>query len=364
MSASTESHRGTRLLITAAAFVVVIAGLKAGASLIIPVIVALFLSLLCVPPMRRLRALGIPEWLALVIVIVVATLVVVLVSAVVGRSLQQFESSLPYYRDRLDAIARDALTWASSRGIDVNPEELASKINAGAVMQLVADTTIGLLGVLSNVFLVILTMIFMLLEANGFADKLRRALGDPEADLSSFEMISTRVNKYLAIKAWVSLGTGACVTALTAALGVDFPVLWGLIALLFNFVPNIGSIIAAAPACLLALIQFGAGKALLVGAGYLVINLVIGNAVEPKLMGRRLGLSTLVVFLSLVFWGWVWGPVGMLLSVPLTVILKIALEHGDDFRWLSVLLGPADEEIPPAPVTTQVAAPSTDAPGS
>ena len=124
-------------------------------------------------------------------------------------------------------------------------------------------------------------------------------------------------------------------------LGVDHAQLWGVMAFLLNFVPNIGSIIAAVPAVLLALVQLGMGTALFVAAGYLVVNIVIGSVLEPRFMGRGLGLSTLVVFLSLVFWGWVLGPVGMLLSVPLTITVKLALDSSKDTRWLGILLGPA-----------------------
>jgi len=148
------------------------------------------------------------------------------------------------------------------------------------------------------------------------------------------------VNRYLIIKTAVSIATGAAVTLWLTILGVDYPILWGVVAFLFNFVPNIGSIIAAVPALLLALVQLGPEAVLYTGAGYVVINLVVGNAVEPRFMGRGVGLSTLVVFVSLVFWGWTLGLVGMLLSVPLTMIVKIALESKDETRWIAVLLGP------------------------
>ena len=115
--------------------------------------------------------------------------------------------------------------------------------------------------------------------------------------------------------------------------------LWGVLAFLLNYIPNLGSIIAGTPAVLLAFIQFGLGRALVVAAGYVVINIVFGNMIEPKIMGQRLGLSTLTVFLSLVFWGWVWGPVGMILSVPLTMVVKIALESKTETRWIALLLG-------------------------
>jgi predicted PurR-regulated permease PerM len=123
-----------------------------------------------------------------------------------------------------------------------------------------------------------------------------------------------------------------------AIIGVDFPILWGLLAFLLNYIPSIGSIIAAIPAVLLALIQLGIGEALFAGLGYLVVNFVMGNIIEPRFMGSSLGISTLVVFLSLVFWGWVFGPIGMLLSVPLTMSIKIALDSKENTLWLSTLL--------------------------
>ncbi len=138
-----------------------------------------------------------------------------------------------------------------------------------------------------------------------------------------------------------------------AALGVDFPALWGLLAFLLNYVPTIGSFIAAVPALLLALIQLGPLTAAVAGIGFFVINVLMGNVVEPRYMGRGLGLSTLVVFVSLVFWGWMLGPVGMLLSVPLTMTAKIAMEANPSSAWLAVLLGPAEKAPDPAPAEKQ-----------
>ena len=121
-------------------------------------------------------------------------------------------------------------------------------------------------------------------------------------------------------------------------MGLDFPLLWGLLAFLLNYIPNIGSIIAAVPAVLLALVQIGPGRAIVIAGGYVAINLLIGNLIEPRVMGQGLGLSTLVVFLSLIFWGWVLGPVGMLLSVPLTMTLVMALESQEDTRRYALIL--------------------------
>jgi predicted PurR-regulated permease PerM len=145
--------------------------------------------------------------------------------------------------------------------------------------------------------------------------------------------------------------TGVAAALWVWILGVDFPIIWGVLAFLLNYVPNLGSIVAAIPPMLLAFVQYGGGTAFLVAAGYTVINLVIGNIIEPRFMGQGLGLSTLVVFLSLVFWGWLFGPVGMLLSVPLTMMLKIGFESHPDTRWLAIVLGPESESEPVQEVT-------------
>ena len=193
---------------------------------------------------------------------------------------------------------------------------------------------------LANGVLVLMTVIFMLLEASGMPAKLRTVLG-PSRRFGGFDSFVRNLQHYMAIKTIVSLITGLLVTLVLVVIGVDFPLLWGLLAFLLNYVPNIGSIIAAVPAVLLAMVQLGPWQALFAGLGYLAINLIMGNILEPRFMGHGLGLSPLIVFLSLLFWGWLLGPVGMLLSVPLTITAKIALDSHEDTRWVAVLLGPA-----------------------
>ncbi len=155
----------------------------------------------------------------------------------------------------------------------------------------------------TNGFLIILTVIFILLETSGFPQKLKGSLRDPEKTFWYFERFIQSVQRYMAIKTWISLGTGVVIALWLTIIGVDYPVLWGLLAFLLNYIPNIGSILAAIPAVLLALIQLGIVSSVLTAIGYLVVNIVFGNIVEPRVMGRGLGLSTLIVFLSLIFWG-------------------------------------------------------------
>jgi predicted PurR-regulated permease PerM len=202
----------------------------------------------------------------------------------------------------------------------------------------------------------------MLLEARSILRKLAEILQDPEESLPRFESFSETINRYMAIKTTTSALTGILAYALNVLLGVDFAVLWGLLAFLLNYVPNIGSFIAAVPAVLLAAVQLGLGEAAFLGVAYFALNTVVGGMFEPRFMGQGLGLSTLVVWLSLVFWGWALGPVGMLLSVPLTVTLRIALEHRPDTHWIAVLLGPARElSSAAAPDPVPEGAPATPA---
>jgi len=199
--------------------------------------------------------------------------------------------------------------------------------------------------VLSNAVLIMFTVLFMLLEAWSFPAKMGAMRGERGASiLGQIEQVIASTKHYTIVKALTSAATGILVGVGLALVGLDFAALWGFLAFVLNFVPNIGSIIAAVPAVLLSLVQLSPTATLIVIAIYIGVNSVIGNVIEPRIMGRQVGLSTLVVFLSLVFWGWLLGPVGMLLSVPLTIVIKFAAQASEETRWLAVMLGP--EPIP------------------
>jgi predicted PurR-regulated permease PerM len=345
--ASPLHFRGARLLFVSACLVVVIAGLDAAEPFLVPFLMALFLTVLCVPSLRWLRRSGLPDWAAASLVIIGATLVVLAVVIVIGGTVQRFYEELPFYRARLNGIMQGSLAWLSQHGLDVPAEALSSRINAGALMDLAGGVAGSLVSAFSNLVIILLVTAFMLFEVFGLPEKLRQAIGDPAADLADLSLGVRQVQRYLAIKTVMSLLNAGFAIAICAALGVDFPLLWGLIAFLFNYVPNIGSILASIPPVSLALVQYGPARAATVAMLYLLMNLLVGYLLEPRLMGRRLGLSPVVVILSLLFWGWLWGPLGVLLAVPLTSALKILLEHSDDFRWAAMLIGNGNGSPPP-----------------
>ena len=344
-----DRTRSTNALLAAAAFVVVVAGVKAAEAIMVPFLLAVFIATTAATPVFWLHRRRVPFALAIAAVAVGLIVALVGVGALVAEAARGFLAQMPFYQERLVELAGGTLDTLRSLGIDLSGAPVLETFDPAAVFAMAGNTLLGFGSVLSNGFLILLTVIFMLAEASSFPRKLRDVLADP-SDLPYFERVADNVNRYFAIKTTVSVGTGVTVGVFLALLGVDFPVLWGLLAFMLNYVPTIGSFIAALPAVLLALVQLGPTHAAAAAAGYVVVNVVIGSVVEPRFMGRGLGLSTLVVFLSLVFWGWILGPVGMLLSVPLTMTAKIALEANPDTVWAAHLLGPADEvEDPPAP---------------
>jgi len=330
-------------LIVASAFVVVVAGMKAAAPILNPFFLSCFIAILCGPIVTRLVALRLPVILAISLVLGIVFLLSVLLGSLISSSIEDFSSQLPMYRERLLAQSTEILGMLDRFGVEASKQSLANMLDPGVAMQLAANTLSGLGGALANTFLITLTVVFMLLESHMFPRKIRHAFIDGEESLARFNHFVKSVNRYLAIKSVVSLATGIMIGVIVKACNVDYPVLWGVLAFLLNYVPNIGSILAGMPAVLLAFVQHGSITALVLISGYSVVNIIMGNIIEPRFMGRGLGLSTLIVFLSLIFWGWVLGPVGMLLSIPLTMIVKIALESNQDTAWISVILGSGTE---------------------
>ena len=327
-----------RLLLGVAAFVIVVAGMRAAEPILVPFLFAGFLAIILTSPVFWLRQKNFPASLAVLLVVMGVVSVGIGFVLIIGTSLDDFSDAIPRYQVLLTQKMAPIHQGIQGLGFQSNEDGLLKSIDPGAFMKFVAQLLSGLGIVLTNSFLIFLTVVFILLEASSWQQKIRAAFGDPNHPFAPYHKVANAIKEYLAIKTIMSLGTGVLVAIWVWALGVDFPVVWGLFAFLLNYIPNLGSIIAAVPPTLLGFIQFGIGRALLVAAGYVVVNMLFGNVVEPKLMGRTLGLSTLVVFLSLVFWGWVWGPAGMLLSVPITMVVKIALESSPSTYWLSVLL--------------------------
>jgi predicted PurR-regulated permease PerM len=345
-----EQHPGARFLFFLACLVVVVWGMKMAAPILLPMALALFLTVLSMPVMFFLRRHGFPGWLATALTVLMTVGVFGLLVLVASGSLSELQEQIPVYATRLSELQE---TWIHSLEVRFNVplgDYLTLRLVDPAAMVDLAGMALGRIAqIVSLTFLVFLITIFMLGEAKVFPDKVRYLFGEAIGHEDRLEKVVGEIQTYLGIKTVISLATGIIVGIWCYLLKLDFPVLLGLVAFMLNYVPTVGSVIAAAPAVLLSLVLYGSfPHALAVVSGYLVVNLVLGNILEPNLMGRRLGLSTLVVVLSLLFWGWAWGPLGALLSVPLTVVVKIWAENTRDLRWVAVLIDTAaPRALPP-----------------
>jgi predicted PurR-regulated permease PerM len=334
-----NSLRGINLLIGAAAIVIIIAGINLAQSVVVIFLVSVFLAMLGSPPVLWLKEKHFPSGVAVLIVMAVMIIILLLIGAQIGSSFNSFSNELPSLQLSIREQLKGLIALLTSKGIVVNEKIILEYINPEAIIKLTAGLLTGLSSILSDLLLILLTVTFILLEVSSFPRKLRTILGDPDQVFPKFTKFVVDMKRYMVLKTIINLTAGILIAIWMYILGVQFPILWGFLAFIFHYIPNIGGFISAAPAALLALVQFRIGSALLVIAGNLVVGFVVGNVIEPRLMGRKLGLSTLVVFLSLIFWGSLLGIIGAILSIPLTMAIKFAFENNESTKWIAVLLG-------------------------
>jgi predicted PurR-regulated permease PerM len=351
MSADLVSRRGAGPVLTAAALVVLVAGLRFAAPILRPLLLALFLATLSLPLLRWLTARSVRPALAVTATVLANIALLSAFGFAVSGALNGFAKVAPGYLEQLYGMLTGGIESLRERGVDLADWFEAARFDPGQLVDLAGGilrrSVVQVASAVNFITVVVVALIFLLSEMADFPAKLNLMFGRESSRLRYFEIITADFQRYLRVKTVVSLGTGLLLGLWVWVLGVDFPLLWGLLAFLLNYIPVLGSILAAVPAVLLTLVQLGSGRAALVAAGYLVVNFVVGNLLEPQLMGRRFGLSPLVVFLALVFWAWVLGPLGMILAVPLTMSLKIALDYSERWRWLGQLVEPAPR--PPRP---------------
>lgn len=333
-------------VLTLAGIAILLALMREASVIVVPLLLSLFIAIIAATPFNKLKNQGLSTTTSVVIVITTIVIVTTLFSIFLGNTITQFEAALPGYEIRLDNLTATVTTWATSKGIRLDESGIFKIFDPAAVLGFANYIIVGIGNVLGNAFLILFTVMFILIDAAGFPRKLSGIKGhNTEAILKHLSEFIKSVNSYVTAKAIVSLATGIFVWIGLTLVGLDYASLWALLAFLLNFIPNIGSIIAAVPAVLLAMLQLEPAMVLVVIGIFIGINTIMGNIIEPMLMGQRVGLSTLSVFLSLIFWGWMFGVVGMLLSVPLSMVVKFAAQTNPQTQWIAVLLGPAPEEI-------------------
>jgi AI-2 transport protein TqsA len=326
-------------MVNFAAFIIIVAGIMYAASFVTSLLMALFISIILSQPIFWLQKKKVPQGLAITIVFVLVTGIFLGFGEIIATSFSSFSEDEVKYQENLSEMGDSALHFLENNGIQIPTNKMTDLFEPSRIMSFTAVFLGQLGGFMGNSLTIFFLALFLLLESASIPIKTTLITKGNAKSLAFFRIIGDNIRHYLSIKTVTSLMTGALIWIGLSILGLDYAIIWALIAFLLNYIPNIGSIIAAVPAMAFALVQLGFGGAIWTTVIFVAINMIIGNAVEPKIMGKGLGLSTFIVFLSLLFWGFVLGTVGMFLSVPLTMAIKIMLEQDENTKWMAIVLG-------------------------
>lgn len=338
------------VLIGAGASIIVLT-MKESASILSQFLLAGIIGISVLPATSWLIRRGVSTWLALLITIVLIFLGVLSLIVLVGISVKNLVDTLPQYQDNLQGLLNTAETGLESIGFGQSELESAiGGIETGKVIGFLSSFLGGIMAELSGLLVMLMVLIFFILGAPLMSTKMKENIPSDSPVYARFRSLVRDLQQYVSITTWINFLVGLVNTVFLIIIGVDFAVLWGVLSFLTGYIPNVGFWIALIPPFLLALLQFGIGKALIMLVGFVVINGGVQNFLQPKMMGQGLNLSVFVVTVSLFFWGWVLGPMGALLAVPLTLIVKeVFLDAYDDTRALSDLMGadaPGKKTVP------------------
>jgi len=338
----------TRLLVGTASLAIIITTMNMAAAYISPVLLALFLAILFTPILHWLQQKGLSTGLALLVMIIGVIVLGLGLTWFLSASFGRLADSLSVYQAQFQARIADVQAALASQGLD------PSGMNRGAAdIEATVQSFIDYLSRLGNLaataLFMIVTIIFALIEAPKLRLTLQQSLGHDNTLVVHSAEFSHIVVQYFGLRTLVNLITGGLVTVMLWLLGIDFALLWGVLTFFLSYVPYLGITLATIPAVLLAWAQYGLGMAIVVIVGVMIINGTAENLVAPKLIGQGLRVSPLVVFLSFMLWSWILGPLGMFLSMPLTVILMFLLDSFDSTRWVAELMAGSSE----SPANTQ-----------
>lgn len=315
-------------------------------TVLMPFVIATLLSIIFKPIIVGLKKRKIPTFAALFGVLILFSLFLFLLGWVVFASIDTFVNELPKYEAKISVIVTDAestlMGWAEQFNIEVTDFKWSDAIEISSVTSALTTGLGSFISFITTTFLVLLFMLFILASSGELSRKVREVYPTQHADwmASVLKTVDSQVRQYLVTKTIVSLGTGALTWLVLLILGVDFPLVFGFIAFILNYIPNIGSTIAVLFPFALTLLQFetlGVPAMVILGLGG--IQVVMGNAIEPRIMGYTLNISPLLILVSLIFWGWLWGIWGMVLAVPMMATIKIVMENLEATRPIAKLMG-------------------------
>ena len=343
MSNSDSNKIQLPLAVNFAAFVIIIGGLMYAESIVTPFLMALFISIICAVPVSWLQKKKVPQLVSITLVFFGVLAIFIIFGQLIGNSVSSFSGDVTKYEKNLNDLGLNILHFLNEKGLNVETDEISKVIEPSKILGYTAGFLGQMGGFMGNAATIFFLAFFLLMELDSISVKASAIAKNTKVSIAYLNTIGQSIRHYLSIKTMTSFLTGFAIWVLLTIIGVNYAIVWALLAFLLNYIPNIGSILAAIPAVLFALIQLGMGGALWTIIAFVIVNMVIGNVVEPKMMGKGLGLSTFVVFVSLIFWGFILGTVGMFLSVPLTMTIKIMLEQQPNTKWIAVVLGTEED---------------------
>ncbi|WP_236843542.1 AI-2E family transporter [Campylobacter lanienae] len=325
-------------LVAVASFVIIISGLSLASSIVVPFLLAVFIAIIVYPILEMMSKIHINRFFAFIILIGICGSGLWFLGNVIAGAIVKFSTDLPLYKAKIDIFIDNLIIYAKDQAdIDIS-NNLLSFINLDKLIITTSNLLLQTGSLVTQSFLVFLLLAFILFESQIFKQKVEYfAIKDPSA-LHIANTFISNLKRYLAIKTISSIATGVIVWGFLILFDVPHALLWAVLAFILNYIPTIGSIIAAIPALLVSLAVNDISATLWLTLIYLVVNISIGNFIEPRFLGKGLGISTLVVILSLLFWGFIFGIGGMFLAVPLTMSIKIALDANPRTKFISILL--------------------------
>jgi AI-2 transport protein TqsA len=326
-----------RVMLVLSATVVVLVGIRLGAPILNPIFFAVVLTLLFSPVYSWLKRRGLPAPLALLIMLVMLTVLFVGLFFILGVSIGRFSERVGFYTTQLNGQLVDLDALIERLGL--SNVDLRDVVKPSALADTLGVVLSGIAGFLSDLFLILMIMLFLLGEGPAIMNRLQASVSEDNPQVARLTTVGQSVVRQFGLRAIVNLVTGAGVTVLLFVSGVDFPLLWGILTFFLSFVPYIGLVLAVAPAVVLALAEFGVTRAIVVIAGVVVINVLAENVLSPMMMGRGLNLSPTVVFLSFIIWAWLLGGPGAFLAVPITLFVAVMFDTFPETRWLASIIG-------------------------
>ena len=335
-----ETTKLNKIIPAFIAVVLLLAVFVVAKSVIIPAVLSVFISFLLMPVIRWLTKKKVPLVPASLLSLAIIIAVLFLLAFLLIVSLKSLNRELPFYTERMREIIATVLFMVKSHGLEINGADILNELDPSQIAGFVGKGMLSFVGVISNLVLIFFITLFILMESQRFKEKSEKAFSKESPILKSTHQIGEQMQRYIIWKTVISLGTGICVWIFLAIVGVDFALLWGLLTFLLNFIPSVGSIFASVPPVLIALLQFESPilYAVITLIGLIAIQMVIGNYIDPKILGRELNLSPLIVFLNMVLWGFLWGVIGMLISTPLLVCVKVIISHNKDLKPIAIML--------------------------